>query len=125
MDETKLTEWRRRRNEVIGLLRTEVGLKPWQIVMLRYSELYKDGKPARSLLLRPEIGRVAGKKDNVIRLSKKLRDALGRLYSEPLLFERGYCIPAITDRPIARALTRQQVGRIARRIGVVKRALNV
>ena len=121
----KLTEWRKIRNVVILLLKKEAGFKPSQIIMLRYSELYKDGKPASSLRIRPEIGRVGGRKGNVIRLSKRMRDALGRLYSEPLLFEGGgFCIPVITNRPIARALTYEHVGRIVRRMGVVKGALN-
>ena len=117
-EQQKLSQWRWYRNKVIGLLK-EAGFKPSQIIMLRYCELYKDGKPVRSLQLRPEVGYVGGKKDNVVRLSKRLRDALERLYREPLLFEGGgFCIPVITDRPIARVLTREHVGRITRQTTV-------
>jgi len=114
-EQQKLSQWRWYRNEVISLL-CEAGLKPSQIVRLRYCELYEDGKPVGLLRLRPEIGHISGKKDNLVRLSKKLQRNLAQMYSEPLLFEsRGFSIPVITDRPIARALTHQHVSRIVRK----------
>ena len=115
-EQQKLSQWRWYRNKVISLL-CEAGLKPSQVVMLSYCELYEDGKPAKKMVMRPELGQVRGRKDNVVRLSKKLQRALAQLYSEPILFaSQGFCIPVITDRPIARALTQEHIGRIVRRM---------
>jgi len=114
-EQQKLAKWRWYRNKAISLLCEDSGLRPSQVVRLRYCELYQDGKPVGLLRLRPEIGHISGKKDNLVRLSKKLQRNLAQMYSEPLLFEsRGFSIPVITDRPIARALTHQHVSRIVR-----------
>ena len=112
-----LKQWQWYSDKVILALCEEVGLRPSEIARLRYCDLYEDGKPAKRMVMRPELGQVRGRKDNVVRLSKKLQRALAQLYNEPILFSnRGFCIPVITDRPIARALSQDHVGRIVRRM---------
>lgn len=68
------------RNYLMGCLMLEAGLRVGEVVALKMSHLYFNGKPVQSLVLTSDITK--NKVERIIPISSRLKAAIEELYSE-------------------------------------------
>lgn len=113
---------KRTRNHTIALLMLDAGLRVGEVVDLQMSDLYFNGEPVESLVVRPEVAKT--KVERTITLSERLRSALreyltlgdyvSNCIDERYAFPRSYMGKPITTRQverIIRAAAMKSIGR--------------
>lgn len=100
------------RNYLIGCLMLEAGLRVGEVVKLKKSDLYFNGKPVINLFLSPEITK--NHHERSIPVSTRLKEALEELYnkcpwyetseSNHIIFTTGYPPRHITTRQVERII---------------------
>lgn len=101
------------RNYLIGCLMLEAGLRVGEVVQLKMSHLYFNGKAAQTLLLSPDITK--NHKERTVSVSTRLRQALEEHYkTNPWIDDELSSHPALALHPHQRPLTTRQVERIVR-----------
>jgi len=111
------THWKSTRNIVAVLLMLDAGLRVGETVRLWYSDLYFQGKPITTLIIRSEIAK--RRKSRRIPLTQRLMTALRRMNPEPLLIMDFPLVqPVIAHKPQGHALTTRTIERMLIRVSM-------
>lgn len=104
------------RNYLIGCLMLEAGLRVGEVVSLRLSHLYFNGKPVENLLLTPDITK--NHKERSVPISTRLKKALEQYFEENYwLAQQASCHIAFVVPFNHTSLTTRQVERIINTAG--------
>lgn len=63
----------------------DVGLRVGEVVCVTYNDVFFEGQPSASLIVRAEIAK--GRRQRIVPMSERLKAALRRFNQEPYLFE--------------------------------------